>query len=115
MGGWRKLHNEEFYNLYISQSIVRMIKSRKLRWAGHVGRMGEKRNAYRILVAKPEGKRPLGRRRRSWMDKIKMDLREVGWDVMDWIDLAENRDQVEVSREHGNEPSVSIKFWEVLE
>jgi hypothetical protein len=61
--------------------------------AGHAARMGEKRNAYRILVGKPEGKRPLGRTRRMWMDNIKMDLRETGWDGMDWIDLAQDREQ----------------------
>jgi hypothetical protein len=70
-----------------------MIKSRRMRWAGHVARMGEKRNAYRILVGKPEGKRPLGRPRRRWVDNIKMVLREIGWDGMDWLDLAQNRDQ----------------------
>jgi hypothetical protein len=76
-----------------SPSIIRMIKSRTKRWAGHVARMGEKRNAYRILVGKPEGKRPLGRPRRRWVDNIKMDLREIEWDGMDWIDLAQDRDQ----------------------
>jgi hypothetical protein len=70
-----------------------MIKSRRMRWAGHVARMGEKMNAYRILVGKPEGKRPLGRPRRRWVGNIKMDLREIEWDGMDWIDLAEDRDQ----------------------
>jgi hypothetical protein len=74
-GGRRKLHNEVLHILYSSPSIIRMIKSRRMRWAGHVARMGEKRNAYRILVGKPEGKRPLGRPRRSWVDNIKMDLR----------------------------------------
>jgi hypothetical protein len=74
-GGWRKLHNEDVHNLYSSPSIIRMIKSRRLRWAGHVARMGEKRNAYRILVGMPEGKRPLGRPRRRWVGNIKMDLR----------------------------------------
>jgi hypothetical protein len=68
-----------------------MIKSRRMRWAGHVARMGEKRNAYRILVGKPEGRKPLGRRRRRWMDNIKMDLREIGWDGVDWFDLAQNK------------------------
>jgi hypothetical protein len=85
--------NEELHNLYSSPSIIRMIKSRRMRWAGHVARMGEKRNAYRILVGKPEDTRPLGRPRRRWVDDIKMDLREIGWDGMDWIDLAEDRDQ----------------------
>jgi hypothetical protein len=73
-GDWRKLHNEELRNLYQSPNIIRMIKSRRMRWAGHVARMGTTRNAYRILVGKPEGKRPLGRPRRSWLDNIKMDL-----------------------------------------
>jgi hypothetical protein len=68
-----------------------MIKSRRLRWAGHVARMGEKRNEYRILVGNPEGKRPLGRPRRRWVDNIKMDLREIVWDGMDWTDLAQDR------------------------
>jgi hypothetical protein len=69
-GGLRKLHNEELHNLYSSPSIIRMIKSRRMRWAGHVARMREKRNAYRILVGKPEGKRPVGRPRRRWVDNI---------------------------------------------
>jgi hypothetical protein len=86
-GGWRKKHNEELHNL------IRVIKSRRMRWAGHVARMGERRNAYRTLVGKPEGKRPLGRPRRTWVDNIKMDLREIGWGGMDWIDLAQDRDQ----------------------
>jgi hypothetical protein len=92
-GGWRKLHNEELHNLYSSPSIIRMIKSRKMRWAGPVAQLGEKRNAYRILRGKPEGNRPLGRPRRRWVDNIKMDLREIGWHGMDWIDLAYDRDQ----------------------
>jgi hypothetical protein len=75
--GWRKLHNEELLNLYPSPSIIRMIKSRRVRWIGHVARMREKRNAYRILVGKPEGKRPLGRPRRRWDDDIKIDPRET--------------------------------------
>jgi hypothetical protein len=70
-----------------------MIKSRRMRWAGHVTRIGEKRNAYRILVGMPEGKRPLRRPRRRWVDNIKMDPREIGWDGMDWIHLAQIRDQ----------------------
>jgi hypothetical protein len=72
-GDWRKLHNAELHNLYSSPNIIRMIKSRRMKWAGHVARMGETRNAYRILVEKPEGKRPLGRPRRRWVDNIKMD------------------------------------------
>jgi hypothetical protein len=70
-----------------------MIKSRRMRWAGHVARMGETRNAYRILVGKPEGRRRLGRPRRRWVDSIKIDLREIGWDGVDWVDLAQDRDQ----------------------
>jgi hypothetical protein len=92
-GGWRKLHNDELHNLYYSPSIIRMIKLRRMKWAGHVARMGEKRYSYRILVGNPEGKRPVGRPRRRWVDSIKMDLREIGWDGMDWIDLAQDRDQ----------------------
>jgi hypothetical protein len=76
-GDWRKLHNEELHNLYSSPNIIRMIKSRRMRWAEHVERMGETRNAFRILVGKPKGKRPLGRPRRRWVDNIKMDLREI--------------------------------------
>jgi hypothetical protein len=92
-GDWRKLHNEEVHNLYSSPNMNRMIKLRRMRWAGHVARMGEMRNAYRIWVGKPEGKRLLGRPRRRWVDNIKMDLREVGWDGMDWIELAQDRGQ----------------------
>jgi hypothetical protein len=90
-GGWRKLHNEELHNLYTSSSIIRIIKSRRMRWAGHVARMGEKRNVYSLLVGKPEGKRPLGRLRRRWMDNIKIDLLEIGVSVVDWIGLAQDR------------------------
>jgi hypothetical protein len=75
--GWRKLHNEELHNFYSSPSIIRMMKSRSMRWSVHVARMGEKRNAYRILVGKPEGKRSLGRPRCWWVNNIKMDLREI--------------------------------------
>jgi hypothetical protein len=83
MGDWRKLHNEELHNLYSSPNIIRMIKSKRMRWAGHVARMEATRNAYRILVGKPEGKRPLGRPRSRWVDNIKMNLREIEWDGMD--------------------------------
>jgi hypothetical protein len=82
-GGWRKLHNEELNKLYFSPSIVKMIKSRRMRWTGHVARIGSKRNAYRILVGKPECKRPPGRPRCRCVDNIKIDLREIGWDSMD--------------------------------
>ena len=87
------LHNAELYALYSSPNIIRNLKSRRLRWAEHVARMEQSRNAYRVLVGKPEGKRPLGRPIRRWEDNIKMDLREVGCDTGDWIDLAEVRDQ----------------------
>jgi hypothetical protein len=85
--------NLELDNLYSALSIIGMIKSRRMRWVGHVAQMGEKRNTYRILVGKPEGKRPLGRRRSRWANNINMDLREIGWDGEDWIDLVEDRDQ----------------------
>jgi hypothetical protein len=81
--GWRKLHNEAFYNLYSSPSIIRMSKLGTIRSEGRAARMGEKRNVYRILVGKPEGKRPLGRRRCRWVDNIKMDLSEIEWSGMD--------------------------------
>jgi hypothetical protein len=90
MGGWRKLHNEELHNLYSSPSIIRIIKSGRMRWAGNVARMGQKRNVYRLSVGKPEGKRPLGRPRRRWTDNIKMDLLEIGVSVVDWIGLAQD-------------------------
>jgi hypothetical protein len=90
-GGWRKLHNEELHNLYSSPSIIRIIKSRRVRWAGHVARMGKKRNVYRLLVGKPAGKRPLGRPRHKWIDNIKMDLLEIGLSVVDWFGLAQAR------------------------
>jgi hypothetical protein len=91
LGGWRKLHNEELHNLYSSSGIIRIIKSRRMRWACHVARMGEKRNVYRLLVGKSEGKRPLGRPRRRWIDNIKMELLEIGLNVVDWIGLAQDR------------------------
>jgi hypothetical protein len=90
-GEWRKLHNEEFRDLYSSPSIIRIIKSRRMRWAEHVARIWEKMNAYRLLVGKSEGKRPLGRPRCRWVDNIRMDLGEVGWGDVDWISLAQDR------------------------
>jgi hypothetical protein len=78
-GEWRRLHNGELHNLYSSPDIIRQIKSRRVRWAGHVACMGEGRNVYRVLVRKPEGKRPLERPRHRWEDRIKIDLREIGW------------------------------------
>jgi hypothetical protein len=79
-GEWRKLHNEELHTLYSSPDIIRQVKSRRMRWAGHVARMGEERKLYEVLVGKPEGRRPLGRPRRRWEDRIRMDLREIGFD-----------------------------------
>ena len=90
---WRKLNNEELSNLYSLQNIVRVAKSRRMRWAGHVARMGEGRGVHRVLVGKPEGKRPLGRLRRRWEDNIKMDLQEVGGDCGDWMEMAQDRDR----------------------
>jgi PAS domain-containing protein len=92
-GGLKKLHNEELRDLYSSLSIIRMIKSRRMRWVGHVARMEEKRNAYRLFVGKPEGKKPLRRPRRRWVDNIKMDLVEVEWGDVNWIGLAQDRDK----------------------
>jgi hypothetical protein len=92
-GSWRKLHNDEFHSLYSSSNIVRVIKSRRMRWTEHVARMGDGRGVYRVLVGRPEVKRPLERPRRSWEDKIKMDLREIGIDGANWIRLAQNRVQ----------------------
>jgi len=92
-GEWRKLHNKELSDLYCSPNIVRVIKSRRLRWAVHVAVMGERRGVYRVLVGKPEGKRPLVKPRRRWEDNIKLDLRETGCGNMEWIDLAEDRDR----------------------
>jgi hypothetical protein len=92
-GEWRKLHSEELRDLYSSPSIIRIIKSRRMRWAGHVERMGEKRNAYKLLVGKPEGKRPLGSPRRRWVDNIRMDFGEVGWSDVDWIGLTQDRNR----------------------
>ncbi|KAJ4428499.1 hypothetical protein ANN_24536 [Periplaneta americana] len=92
-GEWRKLHNAELHTLYSSPDVIKNINSRRLRWAGHVVRMSESRNAYRVLVGRPEGNRPLGRSRRKWEDNIKMDLREIGYDDGDWINLAQDRDR----------------------
>jgi hypothetical protein len=90
-GERRKLHNKELHDLYSSPIIIRIIKSRRMRWADHISRTGEKRNTYRLLVGKPEGKRPLGRPRRRWVDNIRMDLGEVGYCDVDWIGLVKDR------------------------
>jgi len=91
-GECRKLHTEELNDLYFSPNIVRVIKWRRMRWAGHVACMGERRGVYRVLVRKPEGKRPFGRPRRGWEDDFKMNLQEVGCWGMDWIELDQDRD-----------------------
>ena len=91
-GDWRRLHNEELNDLYCSPNIVRVIQWRRMRWAGRVARMGEERGVYRVLVGKPEGKRPLGRPRRRWVD-IRMDLQELGCGYVDWIGLAQDKDR----------------------
>ena len=92
-GEWRRLHNEELNDLYSSRNIVRVIKSRRMRWAGHVARMGEETGVYRVVVGKTEGERQLGRPRRRWVDNIRMDLQEVGCGYVDWIGLAQGRDR----------------------
>jgi hypothetical protein len=92
-GGWRKLHNEELHNLYSSPDIIRQVKSRRMRWAGHVARMGEEINVYKVLVGRPEGKRSLGRPRQRWEDGIRMDLKEIGLGGVDWIRLAQDRNR----------------------
>jgi hypothetical protein len=92
-GSWRKLHNDELHSLYSSQNIVTVITSRRMRWARHVARMGEGRGIYRVLVGRPEGKRPVRRPRRWWEDNIKMNLRETGIDGANWIELPQDRVQ----------------------
>ena len=113
-GEWRKLHNEKLHDLYSSPSILRVIKLRRMRWAGHVTHVGEKRGVYRVSVGKPEGKRPLGRPRRRWEDNIKMDLEEVGcgvWTGSSWLRIA----HVAGNCEWGNEASGSIQCGEFLD
>jgi hypothetical protein len=85
------LHNEELHILYSSPNIIRQIKSRRMRWAKHVARMGEERNVYRVLMGKREGKRPLDGPRRRWEDGIRMEVREIGWGSVDWTQLAQDR------------------------
>ena len=90
-GEWRRLHNEELHSLYRSPNMIRVIKSRRLRWAGHVARMEEGRSAFKILTGKPTGKRSLGRLRRRWEVNIRMDLEEIGINVGNWVDLGQDR------------------------
>jgi len=92
-GKWSKLHNEELSDLYSLPNIVRMVKSRRMRWAGHVASMGDGRDVHRVLMGKPEGKRSLGRPRRRWEDNIKMNLQEVGGGCGDWMELVQDRDR----------------------
>jgi len=92
-GEWRRLRNEELNDLYSSPNIVRVIKKRRMRWAEHVARMVEERGVYRVLLGKPEGRRPMERPRRRWVDNIRMDFQEVGCGYMDWIGLTQDRDR----------------------
>jgi hypothetical protein len=92
-GEWTKLHNEELHHFYSSPSIIRIMKARRMRWAGHVARIRDKRNAYRLLVGKPEGRRRLERSRHRWLGKIRMDLVQVGWGDVDWIRLVQDRER----------------------
>jgi hypothetical protein len=92
-GEWRKLHTVELHNLYSSPDIIRQVKSGRMRWAGHVARMGEERKLHKVLVGKPEGKRPLGRPRRRWENGMIMDLMEIGLRGVHWIRLAQDRDR----------------------
>jgi hypothetical protein len=92
-GGWRRLQYEDLYNLYTSPNIIRLVKSMRMRWVGHVAHVGDMRNANNILVGKSEGKRPFRRCRHIWEDNIRMDLRKTGWEGVDWIHLAQDKDQ----------------------
>jgi hypothetical protein len=113
-GSWRKLHNDELHSLYSSPNIVRVIKSRGTRWAGHVARKGEGRGVYRALVGRPEGKTPLGRPRRRCEDNIKLDFKEIGIDGANWIQLAQES-PVAGFCEHGDESSDSIKKQDIFD
>ena len=108
-------YNEELNDLYSSPNIVWVIKSKRMRWAGHVARMGEERGVCTVLVGKSELKRPLGRPRRRWVDNIRMDLQEVRCGYMDWIGRAQDRDRWRTVCECSNEPSGSVKCGEFLD
>jgi hypothetical protein len=114
-GEWRKLHNKELHDLYSLPNIIRIIKGRTIRWAGHIARLGEKRDAYRLFVGKPEGRRTLRRPRRRWLDNIRVDLVEVRWGDVDWTGLAQDRDRWRALVNSGIELSGSIKCWESME
>jgi sulfite reductase beta subunit-like hemoprotein len=92
-GHWRRLHNVEHHNLNTQPNVIRVIRSRRMRWAGHIALTGQTRNAYKILVGKTEGKRQLGRRRRKWENHTRIDLRKTGWEGVDWLSLAQDRNQ----------------------
>jgi len=114
-GEWRKLHNEELNDEYSSPYIVWAIKLRRMRRAGHVAHMAERRRVYLVLVERPERKRPLGRPRRRWKDNVKMDLQGVGCGGMDWTKLAQDRDRWRAKCVCNNEPSGSTKCGEFFD
>jgi len=115
MGEWRRMHNEEINDLFSSPNIVRVIKLRRIRWAGHVAHMGEERVVYRVLVGKPEGKRPLGRPQRRWVDNIRKDLQEVGRGFVDRNGLAQDRDRWRTLASAVMNPSGCVKCGEFLD
>jgi hypothetical protein len=110
--GWRRMHSDELRNLYAAPNIIKVTKSRRMRWERPVVRTGEMINAYNVLVGKPEGIKPLGITKRRWEDNIRMDLRKIGWEFVDWIHLDQDRAG---SFEHGNKTSGSIKGGEFLD
>jgi hypothetical protein len=112
-GSWRKLHNDEIHSLHSSHNIVRVIKSRRMSWVGHVARIGEGRDVYRVLVGRPEEKRPVWRLMRSWPDNIKMDLRKIGIDGANWFGWLRIGSNEGIC-EHSNEPSGSIRKRDIF-